>query len=77
MEKKDKALVPVPKTEEPPCTPIEEDYQQAKTYFKESMVQAARTNVALITVLGVFVLRGARYAWEALRRYLPGQRGDR
>ena len=74
MEEKKDSLVPVPEPEEQPRTPIEEDYQQAKTYFKESMVQAAKTNAALVTVLAMFVVRGARYAWEALRRYLPGQR---
>lgn len=74
MEEKKDALIPVPETEKPLHTPIEEDYQQAKAYFKESMVQAVKTNAALVTVLGMFVVRGVRYAWETLRRYLPGQR---
>lgn len=72
MEKQDK-LVPVDKTEDPLISQVEEDYRQARTYFKESMVQAAKTNVALITVLGLFVVRGARYLWEAVRRYFPGK----
>jgi hypothetical protein len=74
MEEKKDALVPAPKAEDAPRTPIEEDYRQAKAYFKESMVQAVKTNAALVTVLGMFVVRGVRYAWEAVRRYLPGQR---
>ena len=74
MEEKKDSLVAVPKTEEPPHTPIEEDYLQAKAYFKESMLQAVKTNAALVTVLGMFVVRGVRYAWEAVRRYFPGQR---
>lgn len=70
MEKKDQ-LVPVDKAKEPLITPIEEDYQQAKQYFKESMVQTVRTNAALITVFGLFLVRGARYVWEAIRACLP------
>jgi hypothetical protein len=74
MEKKDQ-LVPVDKTEEPLITPIEEDYRQAKQYFKESMVQTVKTNAALITVFGLFLVRGTRYVWEALRGILPRGRG--
>lgn len=71
MEEKQNALVPVPRTEEVAPSPVEEEYQHAKTYFKESMIQAAKTNVALLTVLGLFVVRGVRYGWEALRSRLP------
>ena len=71
MEEKKGALVPVEKREDPVITPVEEEYIQAKTYFKESAVQAARTNAALLTVLGLFVLRGLRYAWEALCVHFP------
>ncbi len=71
MEEKKGALVPVEKGEEPVITPVEEEYIHAKTYFKESAVQAARTNAALLTVLGLFVLRGLRYAWEALCVHFP------
>jgi len=74
MEEKKDALVPVEEKGEPVITPVEEEYQQAKSYFKESAVQAVRTNAALLTVLGLFVLRGVRYAWEALSRYLPWNR---
>ena len=74
MEEKKGALVPVEKGEDPVITPVEEEYIHAKTYFKESAVQAARTNAALLTVLGLFVLRGVRYAWEAVSRYFPWNR---
>jgi len=74
MEEKKDALVPVGKQEEPVVTPVEEDYQQAKAYFKESSMQALKTNAALLTVLGLFVLRGARLAWEAISRYFPWRR---
>lgn len=67
--KKD-ALVPVEQPEEAPESAIEQEYQQAKAYFKESTVHAAKTNVALLTVLGLFVVRGVRYAWEAVSRYI-------
>ena len=35
-----------------------------------------RGNLAksLLTVLGLFVLRGVRYGWEALSRYFPWRR---
>ncbi len=78
MDEKKGALVPVEKDEsdsaEPVVTPVEEEYRQAKSYFQESAVQAARTNVALLTVLGLFVVRGVRYAWEAVSRYFPWNR---
>jgi len=74
MEEKKDALVPVEKGEEPLITPVEEEYRHAKSYFQESAVQAARTNAALLTVLGLFVVRGVRYAWEALSRYFPWRR---
>lgn len=72
--KKD-ALVPVDRSEEAPESVVEQEYQQAKEYFKESTVQAAKTNVALLTVLGIFVVRGVRYAWEAVSRYVFRKRG--
>ena len=78
MDEKKGALVPVEKAEEsdaaPVVTPVEEEYRQAKSYFQESAVQAARTNAALLTVLGLFVVRGVRYAWEAVSRYFPWNR---
>lgn len=74
MEKNKGALVPLEPPQEDPPTPIEQEYQQSRTYFKESLAQAAKTNLALITVLGIFVVRGLRYAWAALRRYLPWAR---
>lgn len=79
MEEKKGALVPVERgdehdTEPPVVTPVEEEYRQAKSYFQESALQAARTNAALLTVLGLFVIRGARYAWEAVSRYFPWNR---
>jgi hypothetical protein len=74
MDEKKGALVPVEKTDEPELTPVEEEYRQARSYFRESAVQAARTNAALLTVLGLFVLRGLRYAWEALSRHFPWNR---
>ena len=74
MEEKKDALVPAERADEPVITPVEEEYQQAKTYFKESTVQAAKVNAALLTVLGLFVLRGVRYGWEALSRYFPWRR---
>lgn len=72
------ALVPVQKPELPEeelITPVEEEYQYAKSYFKESAVQAARTNAALVTVLGLFMVRGVRLGWEAVARYFPWRRG--
>ena len=74
MEEKKGALVPVEKLEEPVVTPVEEEYRQAKSYFRESAVQAARTTAALLTVLGLFVVRGVRYAWEAVSRFFPWKR---
>ena len=74
MEEKRGALVPVEKTDEPVVTPMEEEYRQAKSYFQESAAQAARTNAALLTVLGLFVVRGVRYAWEAVSRFFPWKR---
>lgn len=74
MEEKKGALVPVEKTDEPVVTPVEEEYRHAKSYFRESAVQAARTNAALLTVLGLFVVRGVRYAWEAVSRFFPWKR---
>lgn len=66
MDKQDQ-LVPIKEDQpSPPPSQVDEDYAQAKAYFKESMTQAAKTNVALVTVLGLFVVRGLRYAWEAL-----------
>lgn len=65
MDKQDQ-LVPIDEQQSPPSSQVDENYHQAKTYFKESMTQAAKTNAALITVLGLFVVRGCRYAWEAL-----------
>lgn len=65
MENNKKALVPVDR-DAPRPSPVEEDYRQAKTYFKESVVQAAKTNAAFVTVLVLFVIRGVRYAWEGL-----------
>jgi hypothetical protein len=79
MDEKKDALVPLERPENPEDapvdTPIEVEYRQARTYFKESAAQAVRTNAALLTVLGLFVIRGLRYAWEALRRYLPSGKG--
>lgn len=79
MDEKKGALVPVEKAEDsdaaaPEVTPVEEEYRQAKSYFQESAVQAVRTNAALLTVLGLFVVRGVRYAWEAVSRYFPWNR---
>lgn len=74
MDEKKDALVPVEGTEEPEVTPIETEYRQARAYFKESAVQAAKTNAALVTVLGLFVIRGLRYAWEALSIHFPWRR---
>ncbi|MBE1426997.1 MAG: hypothetical protein RBR38_01140 [Desulfomicrobium apsheronum] len=74
MEEKKGALVPVEKREEPPITPVEQEYEHAKSYFKESTLQAAKVNAALLTVLGVFVVRGIRYAWEALSCRFPWRR---
>ena len=74
MEEKKGALVPVEKKEEPSVTPVEQEYEHAKSYFKESSVQAARVNAALLTVLGLFVLRGVRYGWEALSCHFPWRR---
>lgn len=71
MEENKGALVPVEKTDEPSPTPVEQEYEHAKAYFKESSVQAVKVNAALLTVLGLFVLRGIRYAWEALRCHFP------
>lgn len=65
MDTKDK-LVPVDEDQTPPFSQTDENYYQAKEYFKDSMVQAAKTNAALITVLGLFVVRGVRYAWEGI-----------
>jgi hypothetical protein len=69
MDRKKDALVPVEKTEEEQevVTPVEEEYRQARSYFRESAVQAVRTNAALLTVVGLFVVRGVRLAWEAVR----------
>ena len=74
IEEKKGALVPVEKKEEPPVTPVEQEYEHAKSYFKESSVQAAKVNVALLTVLGLFAVRGIRYAWEALSCHFPWRR---
>lgn len=71
MDEKKGALVPVEKGPEPSPTPVEQEYEQAKAYFKESTVQAVKVNAALLTVLGLFVLRGLRYAWEALSCHFP------
>ncbi|NLV97166.1 MAG: hypothetical protein GX043_07500 [Desulfovibrionales bacterium] len=66
MDKQDK-LVPMDENQvPPPQSQVDENYHQAKAYFQDSMVQAAKTNAALITVLGLFVVRGCRYAWEGL-----------
>lgn len=70
MTAKKDALVPVEPEEKPADSVVEQDYQQAKAYFKDSTVQALKTNAALLTVLGIFVVRGVRYAWEAARRYI-------
>jgi hypothetical protein len=79
MDEKKDALVPLERPEEtadtPTDTPVEVEYRHAKAYFKESAAQAVRTNAALLTVLGLFVIRSLRYAWEALRRYLPAGKG--
>ncbi|GEM_PF-1375451 len=83
MDAKKDALVPLARPEEPEITPadtpadtpVEAEYRHAKMYFKESAAQAVRTNAALLTVLGLFVIRGLRYAWEALRRFLPAGKG--
>lgn len=74
MEEKKGALVPVEKTDEPSSTPVEQEYEHAKAYFKESSVQAAKVNAALVTVLGLFVWRGIRYAWEAFSCHFPWRR---
>lgn len=87
MDEKKDALVPLARPDNPEITPadtsvdtpadtpVEVEYRHAKTYFKESAAQAVRTNAALLTVLGLFVIRGLRYAWEALRRFLPPGKG--
>jgi len=74
MDEKNGALVPVEKTDEPSPTPVEQEYEHAKAYFKESSVQAVKVNAALLTVLGLFAVRGIRYAWEALSRHFPWRR---
>jgi hypothetical protein len=74
MEEKKDALVPVEKTDEPSATPLEREYEHAKAYFKESTVQAVKVNAAFVTVLGLFVVRGIRYAWEALSCHFPWRR---
>lgn len=74
--KKEDSLVPVKENDpkEHSATRVEEDYQRAKRYFWESFSQALKTNAALLTVLGLFVARGLRYAWEAVSRYFPWRR---
>lgn len=72
--KKEDSLVPVEKSEEVPLTQTEEEYRKAHQYFRESLVQAAKTNAALLTVLGLFVVRGLRYVWEAISRHFPWRR---
>ncbi len=74
MEEKKGALVPVDRERNSAPTPVEQEYEHAKVYFKESSVQAAKVNAALITVLGLFVVRGIRYAWEALSCRFPWRR---
>lgn len=79
IDEKKGALVPVDKADEHDAepsvvTPVEAEYRQARSYFQESALQAARTNAALLTVLGLFVVRGVRYAWEAVSRYFPWNR---
>ncbi len=74
MEEKKGALVPVEKTDEPSPTPVEQEYEHAKAYFKESSVQAVKVNAALLTVLGLFVVRGLKYVWEAVARHFPWRR---
>lgn len=74
MEEKKGALVPVEKTDEPSPTPVEQEYEHAKAYFKESSVQAVKVNAALLTVLGLFVVRGLKYVWEAVARLFPWRR---
>jgi predicted Zn-dependent peptidase len=73
--KKEDALVPVEKSEASsegaPLTQTEEEYRRAQQYFRQSFVQAVKTNAALLTVLGLFVMRGLRYAWEAVSRHFP------
>jgi hypothetical protein len=70
MDRKKDALVPVEKTEEEQevVTPVEEEYRHARSYFRESGAQALRTNAALLTVIGLFVVRAVRLAWEAVSR---------
>lgn len=73
--KKEDSLVPVKENDQKDqTTRVEEDYQRAKRYFWESFSQALKTNAALLTVLGLFVARGLRYAWEAVSRYFPWRR---
>jgi hypothetical protein len=74
MEEKKGALVPVEPKQEPAFTPVEEEYEHAKAYFKESSLQAAKVNAALVTVLGLFVWRAVRYAWEAVSCRFPWRR---
>lgn len=74
MEENKGALVPVDRKDEESPTPGEREYEQAKTYFRESSVQAAKVNAALLTVLGLFAVRGIRYAWEALSSRFPWRR---
>lgn len=74
MEEKKDALVPTDQPQDPLVSQVERDYQQAREYFKDSMVQAAKTNAALLTVLGLFMVRGARYAWEGLRGLFPAKK---
>jgi len=77
MDKKQDALVPVKDApEHEAATQVEEEYQQAKTYFKESVSQAARTNAALVTCLAMFVVRGAQYIWEGITRFMPGRKDE-
>ena len=79
MDRKKDALVPVEKTEEEQevVTPVEEEYRQARSYFRESGAQALRTNAALLTVIGLFVVRAVRLAWEAVSRtvFRRGRKG--
>lgn len=72
--KKEDSLVPVEKSEEPPLTQTEEEYRKAHQYFRESFTQALKTNAALLTVFGLFVVRSLRYAWEAVSRHFPWRR---
>lgn len=77
-DKKDdeKALLPIPEEDrqsedQSPVdeNPVDENYAEARDYFQQSLAQMLRTNAALLTVLGIFVVRGVRWLWEWVKWY--------